>query len=95
LGGLGATPWEMPVRYFENSPWFFLDRVQTPLLIVQGMSDWISSSSGSTYNSLRRLGKPVQLLQYDGEGHVIQQPANVIDVWNRRIAWLTRYLGTK
>jgi dipeptidyl aminopeptidase/acylaminoacyl peptidase len=91
-GGMRVTPWEMPLRYIDNSPSFLFDRVQTPLLIVHGTSDWISSGSTSTYNSLRRLGKAAQLLEYDGEGHVIQNPLNVIDLWHRRMAWLARYV---
>ena len=45
------------------------------------------------FNGLRRLGKDVEFLEYQYEGHVVQQPVNVIDFWNRRIAWLERYLG--
>jgi dipeptidyl aminopeptidase/acylaminoacyl peptidase len=39
------------------------------------------------------LGKEVEFLEYENEDHVLQQPANVIDFWNRRIPWLDRYLG--
>ena len=41
----------------------------------------------------RSLGKEVEFLEYEHEDHVLQQPVNVIDFWNRRIAWLERYLG--
>src|SRR5260370_14965156 len=35
-GMMRGTPWEVRDRYIENSPLFYLDRVQSPLLIVQG-----------------------------------------------------------
>jgi dipeptidyl aminopeptidase/acylaminoacyl peptidase len=36
---LGGTPWEVRERYIENSPIFYLDRVETPLLILHGAED--------------------------------------------------------
>src|SRR6266536_4930004 len=38
-GSMGGSPWQYRDRYIENSPVFFLDRVQTPLLIIQGTAD--------------------------------------------------------
>ena len=91
-GGMKGTPWEFKTRYYENSPFFFLDRVETPLLLQRGADDDISTASGNIFNALRRLGKDVEFLVYEHEGHVLQQPANVIDFWNRRIEWLERHL---
>ncbi|HFB99536.1 MAG TPA: S9 family peptidase, partial [Phaeodactylibacter sp.] len=31
---IGGTLWEYPLRYIENSPIFFVDKIQTPLLIL-------------------------------------------------------------
>jgi dipeptidyl aminopeptidase/acylaminoacyl peptidase len=44
---------------------------------------------------LRRLNKEVEFLEYNHEEHVVQQPVNVIDFWNRRIDWVDRYLNAK
>ncbi len=92
-GGMKGSPWEIKTRYWENSPFFFLEKVDTPLMLEGGLADLISAQNGNVYNGLRRLGKDVELLEYEYEGHVVQQPVNVIDFWNRRIAWLERYLG--
>jgi dipeptidyl aminopeptidase/acylaminoacyl peptidase len=94
-GGMKGSPWEFKTRYYDNSPFFFLDRVTTPLMIQRGTADLISIQSGNVYNALRRLGKDVELLEYDTEDHVVQQPVNVIDFWNRRIEWLGRYLNPR
>jgi len=91
-GALRSTPWEKPLRYLENSPFFFLDRVTTPVMIIRGTRDSISQMSGSIFNSLRRLGKTAEFLEYENDGHVVQQPTHVVDAWNRRIAWLDRFL---
>lgn len=92
-GGMKGSPWEFKTRYWENSPFFFLEKIDTPLMLQGGLADVISAENGNVYNGLRRLGKDVELLEYEYEGHVVQQPVNVIDFWNRRIAWLERYLG--
>jgi dipeptidyl aminopeptidase/acylaminoacyl peptidase len=94
-GGMKGTPWEFKERYYDNSPIFFLDRIQTPLLLERGATDLISRNSGNVFNSLRRLGKDVEFLEYDYEEHVVQRPVNVIDFWNRRIDWVNRYLSAK
>jgi len=58
------------------------------------MTDHISKDNGNLFNALRSLGKEVEFLEYENEDHVLQQPVNVIDFWNRRVAWLDRYLGS-
>ncbi|HEY3929101.1 MAG TPA: prolyl oligopeptidase family serine peptidase [Candidatus Koribacter sp.] len=93
-GGMKGDPWDLKERYWENSPMFFLEKIQTPLMLESGGADSVCSQCGNIFNGLKRLGKDVEYLEYDHEGHVIQEPVNIIDFWNRRIAWLDRYLGS-
>ena len=70
--------WEIPEAYARNSPVYFADRVETPLLLLHndqdGAVDW---NQGIEYfNTLRRLEKPVVMLQYKGENHGLRKPAN-------------------
>ncbi|SHL96495.1 alpha/beta hydrolase family protein [Mucilaginibacter sp. OK098] len=59
--------------YIKNSPIFYLKDVITPLLIMHnkhdGGSPW--SHGLAMYMGLRRLGKPVWMLQYDGASHFL------------------------
>ncbi len=68
----GATLWERPDIYLANSPLFFADRVETPLLLVHGDADNnIPVEQGvAFFRALRTLGKRAWLLQYNGEGHM-------------------------
>jgi dipeptidyl aminopeptidase/acylaminoacyl peptidase len=87
-GAMGVPPWEAPLRYVENSPIFFLDRVRTPLLIQAGGADWpIVPYSDQVFVGLKRLGKEVTYLRYGGEGHVLAQYPNLVDYWKRVIAF--------
>jgi len=68
---IGGTPWEYPARYIENSPIFNIDKINTPLLIMHNDADghvpWYQGIE--FFVSLRRLGKPSWLLNYNGEPH--------------------------
>jgi len=89
---MGVPPWENPQRYIENSPLFFLDRVTTPLLILFGSDDIDYTQGWEMFNGLRRLNKPAAIAVYEGEGHILQRRANIIDRWQRILAWFDRYL---
>ena len=68
---IGGTPWEYPQRYFENSPIYNIDKIHTPLLIMHNDADghvpWYQGIE--FFMSLRRLGKPSWLLNYNGARH--------------------------
>lgn len=96
-GKMGATVWERRDRYIENSPYFYLDRVTTPVLITSGTSDRAVPPymSDATYEALRQLGKRVEYVRYGGEGHgpMMYSRANVIDYLHRVVRWFDTYLG--
>ena len=93
---LGGSPWEMRDRYIENSPFFYLDRVETPLLIVHGTEDTAVAAyeSDEVFVGLRRLGKEVEYAKYKGEAHtqLAWSYANQVDVCTRILKWLEDHL---
>jgi dipeptidyl aminopeptidase/acylaminoacyl peptidase len=94
---MGGSPWLFRERYIENSPLFYLDRVETPLLIEQATGDPIVPRfhGDQVFVSLRRLGKEVEYATYDDEGHIPGSYANRLDLLNRMLAWFDRYLESK
>jgi dipeptidyl aminopeptidase/acylaminoacyl peptidase len=94
-GGMVETPWQVRDRYIENSPLFYLDRVETPLLIVQGDLDLITPQSDEVFVALRRLGKEVVYAKYAGEDHWegTWSAANAADYWSRVIGWFEVHLS--
>lgn len=92
-GSMGVPPWEDPVRYIENSPVYYLDQVQTPLIIQAGAADsGIIQHSDQVWVGLQRLNKDVTYLRYGGEGHVLAGAANLKDYWQRVIAFFEQHL---
>jgi dipeptidyl aminopeptidase/acylaminoacyl peptidase len=68
---IGGTIWDKPLRYLENSPIFFLDKINTPVLILHNDNDgavpWYQGIE--FFVGMRRLGKPAWLLNYNDEPH--------------------------
>jgi len=95
---MGRTLWNDRLGYIENSPVLFLDRVQTPLLIIHGGEDDAVSPflTGEIFVGLRRLGKEVMYAKYEDEGHWqgTWSYANQVDSVNRMIAWFDEHLMT-
>ncbi len=67
LGGY----WDNLEAYQRNSPVYHAAKVKTPLIILHndkdGAVDW--NQGIEYYNTLRRMKKPVIMLQYVGENH--------------------------
>jgi dipeptidyl aminopeptidase/acylaminoacyl peptidase len=80
--------------YIDNSPVFFADKVETPLLIMHNDKDGaVPWYQGIEYfMTLRRLGKPVWMLQYNGEDHNLRQRRNSKDLSIRLQQFFDHYL---
>jgi dipeptidyl aminopeptidase/acylaminoacyl peptidase len=79
---IGATLWEKPQLYIENSPLFHLPKVKTPLVIMSNDDDgavpWYQGIE--LFTAMRRLDKKVWLLNYNGEKHNLVQRKNRKDL---------------
>ncbi|MEP1033994.1 prolyl oligopeptidase family serine peptidase [Ekhidna sp.] len=91
---IGGSLWEYPLRYIENSPIFFVDKIQTPVLIMHNDEDGaVPWYQGIEYfGALRRLGKPAWLLNYRGEPHWPVKVQNRIDFNIRLAQFFDHYL---
>jgi dienelactone hydrolase len=92
-GRIGKTLWESPQLYIENSPIFRADQVTPPLLMVADKQDEaVPFQQGiEFFTALRRLGKRVWMLQYDGMGHTIFDKASE-DLTMRMFQFFNYYL---
>jgi dipeptidyl aminopeptidase/acylaminoacyl peptidase len=79
---IGATLWEKPQLYIENSPLFHLAKVKTPLVIMANDQDgavpWYQGIE--MFTAMRRLGKKVWMLNYNGEAHNLVERKNRKDI---------------
>jgi len=91
---IGGSIWENPLRYVENSPLFWADKVKTPLLMMHNDGDgavpWYQGIE--MFVALRRLGKEVYLLNYNGDEHNPTKRANQKDVAMRMQQFFDHHL---
>ena len=91
---IGGSLWEKPWRYVENSPLFFADKIETPVLILHNDEDgavpWYQGIE--FFVALRRLGKPTWLLNYNGDPHGVKEMQNRRDFQQRMQQFFDYYL---
>jgi dipeptidyl aminopeptidase/acylaminoacyl peptidase len=93
LGGY----WDNWEAYVRNSPVNFARNVKTPLVILHNDKDGaVDFTQGVEYfNTLRRLGKPVVMLEYPGENHGLAKPPNQQDYTVRMKEFFDHFLMGK
>jgi dipeptidyl aminopeptidase/acylaminoacyl peptidase len=84
---LGDSLWKVPLCYIENSPLFWADKVQTPIMMMHNDEDGaVPWYQGIEYiMALRRLGKEAYMFNYNGEAHGLRKRVNQKD-WTIRMA---------
>jgi dipeptidyl aminopeptidase/acylaminoacyl peptidase len=91
---IGGTLWDERDRYIHNSPVFFADKINTPLLMLHNDEDgavpWYQGIE--MFVAMRRLGKPVFMLNYNGEAHGLTQQKNQTDFTIRMQQFFDHYL---
>jgi len=94
---IGASLWDAPMKFIENSPVFMADRVKTPLLMIHNDQDdavpWYQGIE--YYLALRRLGKECYLLNYNGEPHNLVKRAAARDFAARMFQFFEHHLKGK
>ena len=89
--------WDNLEAYQRNSPVYHAKNVHTPLLMLHNDKDGaVDQTQGiEFFNTLRRLNKPVILLEYKGENHGLRKPENMKDYTVRMKEWFDHYLMDK
>ena len=91
---IGATLWQRPDLYIKNSPLFAADKIKTPLLIMHNDADgsvpWYQGIE--MFTAMRRLGKKVWMLEYNGEDHNLVERKNRKDLSIRLGQFFDYYL---
>ena len=89
-----GSPQEHADLWRQRSPFFYLDRVQAPVQLICGAHDprCPASESLAARDALLALGKPVDFLLYEDEGHTFLKMENVVDHELRRAKFLAQVL---
>ncbi len=94
----GGSYWDKTnataMRSYANSPHKFVDRWDTPILIITGEKDYRIpyTQSLEAFTAAKMRGIPARLLSFENEAHQVFQPQNSL-VWNREFfSWLDKYV---
>ena len=91
---IGGTLWESTNEYLHNSPVFYADKIHTPLLMMHNDEDgavpWYQGIE--MFVAMRRLQKPVWMLNYNGQGHGLSREADRKDWGIRMQQFFDHYL---
>ncbi len=90
-----ADPYKLGGPYTTFSPIFAVDRVTTPTLFLHGERDLICpvGQAKEMFRALRDRGIPTECVIYPREGHPIRERAHRLDMLNRGMEWLCRWMG--
>jgi dipeptidyl aminopeptidase/acylaminoacyl peptidase len=78
----------------DRSPLYFVDRIQRPLLVVQGDRDARvkKDQSDRIVAALQQRNVPVHYLVFQGEGHGFSKTENQLSGWKATDRFLDRYI---
>jgi len=95
---LGGPYWDknnaIAQKSYANSPHRFVDKWDTPILIISGGNDFRIpyTESLQAYNAARLNNVPARLLIFPDETHFVLKPQNAI-LWQREFrSWLDKWL---
>lgn len=95
---LGGPYWDKsnPVvqRSYANSPHLFVDKWDTPILVIHGEKDYriLASQGMAAFNAAVLRGVPAELLIFPDENHWVLKPQDGI-LWQRVFKqWLDKWL---
>ncbi len=90
-----GTPQENPDLFADRSPIRFLHRIKAPLIIFQGANDTNvpKDESDRVVEKLRSMGRTVEYVVYEDEGHGFTRRPNRIDYIQRTVDFFREHLG--
>lgn len=81
-------------KLIEQSPFFAIDQVDCPLLVIQGAKDprVVKAESDQVVEKLKALQKPVEYLVFEDEGHGFFRPENELKAYQAAADFLEKYV---
>ena len=90
------TFWEAPDVYSKMSPFWFADKIKTPLLLIHGEADDNTGTfpiqSERFYAAIRGNGGIVRLVMLPAEAHGYRAKETMEDVLYEELTWFDKYL---
>ncbi len=81
-------------RWYANSPIFFIDHITAPIQLIAGGNDvrCPPAEAAQVRDKLSAVGRPVEMIVYADEGHILRQLDNRVDAYRQRAAFIDRWV---
>ena len=96
-----GAPWEEAEDFARRSPITHIDKVKTPLMLIEGEADYRTPPSAGgeqMFRALKYLKRPTVMVRFPGETHELSrsgQPWHRIERLQHILSWFDKYLRGK
>jgi dipeptidyl aminopeptidase/acylaminoacyl peptidase len=92
------APFRGPAEYVERSPLTYIEKVKTPLMLIEGEADYRTPPAAggeAMFRALNLLKKPAVMVRFPGESHELSRsgkPWHRIERLQHIVNWFDKYL---
>ncbi|HYL35282.1 MAG TPA: S9 family peptidase [Bryobacteraceae bacterium] len=93
-----GAPWEQQADFKARSPITYIDRIQTPLMLIEGEADYRTpptSGGEQMFRALKYRKIPTAMVRFPGESHELSRsgmPRHRVERLEHILAWFDKYL---
>jgi dipeptidyl aminopeptidase/acylaminoacyl peptidase len=93
-----GAPWESAADFRERSPITYVDKITTPLMLIEGESDFRTPPADGgeeMFRALRYLKRTTAMIRFPGETHELSRsgkPAHRVERLQHIVAWFDKYV---
>jgi dipeptidyl aminopeptidase/acylaminoacyl peptidase len=91
-------PFQDPEEYRKRSPVTYVEKVKTPLMLIEGQSDLrapTDAGGGTMFRALKALKKPTVMVVFPGETHELSRsgkPSHRIERLRHIVGWFDKWV---
>ncbi len=96
-----GAPWESAADFQSRSPITYVDKITTPLILIEGESDLRTPPADGgeeMFRALKYLKRPVVMVRFPGETHELSRsgkPVHRVERLQHIVGWFDKYLMGK
>ena len=96
-----GAPWQEETDFKARSPITYVDKITTPLMLIEGESDLRTppgAGGEQMFRALKYLKRPVVMVRFPGESHELSRsgkPRHRVERLQHIVAWFDKYLEGK
>ncbi len=93
-----GAPWESEADFKERSPITYVEKIKTPLMLIEGESDFRTPPADGgeqMFRALRYLKRPTAMIRFPGETHELSRsgkPEHRVERLQHIARWFDKYL---